>query len=342
MSTGQSCCFIAPDAAHGGELRWSKTQGGWTCRRHADDKLKSNQSRSKSAVFRALPEHAEHRLLAGRTHALMGVNGTEVQPLACDFILESLRIDLRHMGILPRLQSNLLTLDAVMSAMHKEKALGELNPTSKSTIGGLVSIIDALAPASGAVWKVAPHVVLAALTVRRFGGKLFAERYLEVLAEAGRQWRTVHAEEAPPLTAAAAASAAVDAPDSQPKKRGRPSKPDLVTFLRCDWSPASLRSVALRVADDIRGEGVERPVTAAHLPHSAVSNDRADTERHWDLVDWRLAHLLAPVLGSALIVPDGRAGSLSDFAWIAHHIGQYGGTEFLLKTPALDIVLAFH
>ena len=68
---------------------------------------------------------------------------------------------------------------AIMSSMHKERALWELNPTSQSVNRGLVSVIDAFLPGAASrkhVHTVVPHVFIAALTVRRIGGNGFAER----------------------------------------------------------------------------------------------------------------------------------------------------------------------
>jgi hypothetical protein len=122
----------------------------------------------------------------------------------------------------------------------------------------------------------------------------------------------------------------------------------LVAALNNDWSPESLRAVALRVAEEIRLTGLERPVTVAHLPHSAVGNHLREWERHWDQVDWRLAHLLAPALALALAPApaSGSAtqhrGSLFDCARIGQNINKYGGTEFCFQTPAFDVTYALH
>jgi hypothetical protein len=201
------CGFRAPVDAHGGALRWSSMRECWTCRRHSDDRLLERPRKNFAKTLSVLPKHAEHRLLGGKRVPLRGprvglnIQGSDIQCLAANFVLESLRVDLRHMGRMPSLAQSLFTFDAIMSCMHKEKALAELNPTSQTVIHGLVCIIDAFLPVSDSrnVCKVAPHVFIAALTVRRIGGNAFAKRYLALLAQAGQKWRRKHGHGFPPL-----------------------------------------------------------------------------------------------------------------------------------------------
>ena len=80
-----------------------------------------------------------------------------------------MRIDLRHLGCMPRLKHGLFTYDAILSSIHKERALGELNPTSQTVIQGLSNIIAAFSPVSDSegVFPTMAHVLIALLTVRR-------------------------------------------------------------------------------------------------------------------------------------------------------------------------------
>ena len=297
--------------------------------------------------MKALPPYAQFRLLHGRRAALRGprsissLRGSDVQCLAGEFILESLRIDLRHLGKVQCLKHGLYTYEAIMSSMHTERALWELNPTSQSVNRGLVSVIDAFLPGGASrkhVHTVVPHVFIAALTVRRMGGHGFAKRYLAVLAEAARCWRRRHGEYLPPLILPDDDSSALSC-----RRRGVQS---CLEALQHGWSPRSLRTVAMTVADEIRSEGKERPVRIPHLPHKAVGNNLAEFQRHWDEVDWHLAHLLAPALASAL-APAPASGSaarypgcLSDAARIGINIRTFGGTEFCFQTPVLDVAHA--
>ena len=137
---------------------------------------------------------------------------TPLARLAHEFILESLRMDLRHMRLTPRLEHGLHTYDAVMSVMHKERALAENNPTSVIVEEGLIKIQKAFCPwlqssqalpGGDALWlllRMNPYVCVAALAVRRWGGRAFCKLFLAALAKAASKWRRTHgAGVSPPL-----------------------------------------------------------------------------------------------------------------------------------------------
>ena len=279
-----------PPSAHGGALRWSKKQACWTCRRHADDRLTHTVRKPKSNTLRHLPQHAKHRLLGGTKVSLTGprnldtFNRSQQRWLANEFILESVRTDLRHLGYMPPLEHGLFTYDAIMSSMHKGRALSELNPTSQTVIQGLNNIIAAFSPVpdSEQGFPMMAHVVFAALTVRRMGGKEFAKQYLSVLSKAAHIWRLGNQTGFPPLVRQGgrqtlSASALVK------RSWSAPTHHSLAKLLKKDWSPESLRAVALQVAQTVHRQAGERPVTLAHMPHSLVGDCLAEWERHLGL-----------------------------------------------------------
>ena len=73
-----------------------------------------------------------------------------------------------------------------------------------------------------------------------------------------------------------------------------------------------------------------------------MPDTKCGREAHWEGVDWKYIHLIASGAASILARPDGRPGCMDDFAYVMHRASGLGGTEFLLKTPLIDTVLALH
>ena len=80
-------------------------------------------------------------------------------------------------------------------------------------------------------------------------------------------------------------------------------------------------------------------VTRAHLPHSAVADTKEGIIAHFRSLDWKYLGLVVGSLGEHLA---GTVPCMDSVANIAHRAAGLGGTEFLLKTPLLDAVLACH
>ena len=259
-------------------------------------------------------------------------------------------MDLRHMRLTPRLEHGLHTYDAVMSVMHKERALAENNPTSVIVEEGLIKIQKAFCPwlqssqalpGGDALWlllRMNPYVCVAALAVRRWGGRAFCKLFLAVLAKAVSKWRRTHgAGVFPPLFSTTRRRAPQPGTTVQ----------NLASRLKRDWSPASLRSVAFAVAQQVRMQGEESPLTKAHRPHSVTRDTPTGWIRHWDAVDWCRVHTMAPAVASALCpapAVGGRLapqGSMEAAAAIGSLIAGYGGTQLCLQTPLFDIVAVF-
>ena len=309
--------------------------------------------RKKSVFIKGLPKHACHRLLGGLRQGFRGprsaAEDNTLRNLAADFILESLRMDLRHMARMPLLKHGLYTYEAIMSTMHKEKAIAQYNPTSIIVRQGLLNVLHAFVPRlcqGQDLQQVLPYIVVAAFTTRRMGGRAFCERYLSILAKAASTWRRTRTKDTyPPLVQSQCRRSSTSTSRSEPEDPIAASSSS-ARRLKQDWSPDTLRWAAMRVADELRLEGSEHPVTQAHLPHSAVGNTAVDCSRHWDAVDWRFLHIAAYSIASALFPPASGSGAtrpaglLEDAAHVARHINGFGGTQFCLQIPLCDIVAA--
>ena len=251
------------------------------------------------------------------------------------------------MGQIPTLDHGLYTYEAIMSTIHKEKALAEHNPTSIIVKEGLTNMLNAFLPRrcqDEDIDKVGPYLVIAALTARRMGGRAFCHRYLQVLATAAAEWRQTHGPSVYPLLLKPP-SYSTAAVTPIPRCR-HPTNKRFTDALQEDWSPESLRWVALSVANQIRIERKERAVTEAHLPHSAVPDHLSGCSAHWGDVDWLQAHLSASSIAAALCPPAFGSGSrqlglLKNAARVGQHITGFGGTQFLLQIPLFDVVTAF-
>ncbi len=55
-----------------------------------------------------------------------------------------MRKDLRRLGVLPKLEGDLCSHDAIVSTIHLEMCLGEVNPTSTDVLRGLDLLIEAM------------------------------------------------------------------------------------------------------------------------------------------------------------------------------------------------------
>ena len=308
-------------------------------------------ARKKSVFIKGLPKHACHRLLGGLRQGFRGprsaAEDNTLRNLAADFILESLRMDLRNMARMPLLKHGLYTYEAIMSTMHKEKAIAQYNPTSVIVRQGLLNVLHAFVPRlcqGQDLQQVLPYIVVVAFTTRRMGGRAFCERYLSILAKAASTWRRTRTKDTyPPLVQSQCRRSSTSTSRSEPEDPIAASSSS-ARRLKQDWSPDTLRWVAMRVADELRLEGGEHPVTQAHLPHSAVGNTVLDCSRHWDAVDWRFLHIAAYSIASALFPPASGSGAtrpaglLEDAAHVARHINGFGGTQFCLQIPLCDIV----
>ena len=187
--SGQCLC-IGPEGCHGGQLRYFRRLNGHLCRKHWPDKHEARAS--TSALYAALPTEPQLRLLMGMGHALQG---PEMKQLAFEFVVENLRKDLRRLGVMPCLRHELFTHDSIMSTIHLEMTLGEVNPTSKKVLEALGGLARAILQLGATMQECAGLVFLAAVAARRFGALGFVTGFLAALGQRAADFRKTHAND---------------------------------------------------------------------------------------------------------------------------------------------------